>query len=59
MYNLTIGLVAEGEKTQKSGGMVVMKDLLGEYNSHAHTHTQDFNSVSLNLPILHLKKKVL
>lgn len=37
--NVTIGLVAEGEKTQKSGGMVVMKDLLGEYNSHAHTHT--------------------
>ncbi|CDQ89671.1 unnamed protein product [Oncorhynchus mykiss] len=24
------GLVAEGEKTQKSGGMVVMKDLLGD-----------------------------
>lgn len=24
------GLVAEGEKTQKSGNIVVMKDLLGE-----------------------------
>lgn len=24
------GLVAEGEKTQKSGNLVVMKDLLGE-----------------------------
>lgn len=32
MFGIPVGagLVAEGEKTQKSGNLVVMKDLLGE-----------------------------